>query len=136
MGIKEEFFFGQDLSFNFFLGFFFVFILIFSALFNSFILDFLIQMDFCDCSCDTSTRLHLNSNIRLSSTFPFFYISLCTEMCSHMSCTPTRSKPSPAGVRVSPLLLWCMKWELRTAAMDGSRGDRLSPTSCRLIIYL
>lgn len=50
--------------------------------------------------------------------------SFCAGMWRHMLCTPTRSKPSPAGVRVSPPLLWYTIWGHPTVGMDASRGIR------------
>ena len=53
-----------------------------------------------------------------------FCIFLCAGTCCHVLCTPTKSKPSPAGVRVSLPHLWCTNWDRRTAEMDGSRGEK------------
>lgn len=50
--------------------------------------------------------------------------SLCAEMCCPTSRTPTRSKPSPAAARASPLHLWCTSSGPPTAATDAYRGEQ------------
>lgn len=50
--------------------------------------------------------------------------SLCAGMCCPTLRTPTRSKPSPAAARASPLHLWCTSWGPPTVATDAYRGEQ------------